>query len=65
MRLISRIAAEFMAEALAILAQPSRPEHAAYAETFGDDFDPEAFSLNAINAALSGTRFGEVKHGVR
>jgi hypothetical protein len=41
-------------EGLAILANPSHPEFEAYSETFGDDFDPEAFSLDAINAALAG-----------
>jgi hypothetical protein len=41
------------AEALAILGDPSHPEHAEYTEQFGDDFDPEAFSLDAINAALA------------
>jgi hypothetical protein len=40
-------------EALAIRANPSHPEHEAYTEILGDDFDPEAFSLDAINAALA------------
>ena len=41
-------------EGLLILVKPSHPERAADAEMFGDGFDPEAFSLDAINAALAG-----------
>jgi hypothetical protein len=40
-------------EAVAILANPSHPEYEAYSERLGDGFDPEAFSLDAINAALA------------
>jgi hypothetical protein len=39
--------------ALAVLANPSHPGHEEYSETFGEDIDPEAFSLDAINAALA------------
>lgn len=40
-------------EALAIVANPSHPDHEQYTEMLGEGFDPEAFSLDAINAALA------------
>jgi hypothetical protein len=41
-------------EALAIRANPSHPDREEYSEMLGEDFDPEAFSLDAINTALAG-----------
>lgn len=40
-------------EALAIRADPSHPAYKEYSEMLGDDFDPETFSLDAINVALA------------
>jgi hypothetical protein len=40
-------------EALAIVANPSHPDHEEYVATLGEGFDPEAFSIDAINAALA------------
>jgi hypothetical protein len=37
---------------LAALKNPDDPEHNTYAEWIGDDFDPETFDMDAINAAL-------------
>ncbi len=37
---------------LEALAAPGHPEHASSREWAGDDFDPEAFDLDAINQAL-------------
>ena len=38
---------------LAILADPSHPEHAEQTEWLGEGFDPEAFDLDRTNAALA------------
>lgn len=38
---------------LEALADPDHPEHDAMSEWVGDDFDPEAFDLKAVNRALA------------
>jgi hypothetical protein len=38
---------------LAILADPSHPQHAERVEEFGDEFDPDEFVLDVTNAALA------------
>ncbi|MCL4858191.1 MAG: hypothetical protein KJZ93_02240 [Caldilineaceae bacterium] len=38
------------------LADPNHPEHEDMVEWFGDEFDPEAFDLDAVNQALSTSR---------
>jgi hypothetical protein len=35
------------------ISDPKHPEHDEYLEWVGDDFDPEAFNLNGVNAQLS------------
>ena len=40
------------AELLEALASPDHPEHASMREWAGDDFDPEAFDLEAVNGML-------------
>ncbi len=40
------------AELLEALASPNHPEHASMLEWAGDDFDPEAFDLEAVNSML-------------
>jgi len=37
---------------LEAIKDPNHPEHEMYTEWFGDDFDPEAFDLDATNRAL-------------
>lgn len=37
---------------LEAIKDPNHPEHAMYTEWIGDDFDPEAFDLDATNRAL-------------
>jgi hypothetical protein len=44
------------AEILEALADPDHPDRDHYLELTGDDFDPEAFDLDAINAALQNSR---------
>jgi hypothetical protein len=39
---------------LDILADPSHPQHEERCEWLGDEFDPEAFSIEAADAALAG-----------
>ncbi|CAA9370674.1 MAG: hypothetical protein AVDCRST_MAG93-8403 [uncultured Chloroflexia bacterium] len=34
------------------LASPEPPEHTSMVEWAGDDFDPEAFDLEAVNSML-------------
>lgn len=41
---------------LEALADPDHPEHGDLSEWVGDDFDPEAFDLAAVNRALAKTR---------
>ena len=40
-------------EALASLKDPKDSEHATWKEWFPKGFDPEAFSLDAVNEALA------------
>ena len=44
-------------ELLEIIADPAHPERAERLEWLGEDFDPEDFSLEAVNTRLAG-RFG-------
>ena len=44
-------------ELLAILADPVHPRRQEWVEMIGDDFDPEAFSIEAADARVA-TRFG-------
>ena len=44
-------------ELLAILADPAHPGRQEWLEMIGDDFDPEAFSIEAADARVA-TRFG-------
>jgi len=37
---------------LEAIQDPDHPEHEDYLEWIGEDFDPEAFDLDAVNAAL-------------
>jgi hypothetical protein len=41
---------------LEAIADPNHPEHEDMVDWIGDDFDPEAFDLEAVNHALSGRR---------
>ncbi len=43
-------------EALGSLQDPSDAEHATWQEWFPEDFDPEAFSLDAVNRRLAARR---------
>lgn len=45
-------------EFLAALQDPQHPEHDSYREWIGGEFDPEAFDLDAVNAALGALRWG-------
>ena len=40
-------------ELLAVLADPSHPEHAERAEWIGEEFDPDAFSIDVANAMIA------------
>ncbi|MBU1718206.1 MAG: plasmid pRiA4b ORF-3 family protein [Bacteroidetes bacterium] len=40
------------ADMLEALADPKHPEHEDIKEWYGDDFDPEYFSVDAVNASL-------------
>jgi hypothetical protein len=40
------------AELLEALASPNHPEHASMRDWVGDDFEPEAFDLEAVNSML-------------
>ena len=40
-------------ELLAILADPTHPEHTEWVEWIGGDFDPEAFAVEAADAAVA------------
>lgn len=51
---------EFIQE---VLRDPSHPDHAAYAEVFDLEFDPEAFDLEAINAGLRASFAPKPKRG--
>lgn len=44
------------ADLLEALANPEHEEHDSYREWAGDDFDPEAFDLTAVNRALGRIR---------
>lgn len=44
------------AEFLKAISKPKHPEHAHYLEWIGYTFDPEAFDLDAVNAALTAIR---------
>ena len=37
---------------LEAIADPNHAEHAMYVEWIGDDFDPQYFNIDEINAAL-------------
>ncbi len=41
------------AEALSVIGDPSHPEYDEYLERLGEAFEPEAFSLDAINTTLA------------
>jgi hypothetical protein len=41
---------------LAALNDPEHPDHESMLDWFGDEFDPEAFDLKAINAGLANVR---------
>lgn len=43
-------------ELLTVLADPTHPEHDHFRAWAGEDFDPEAFSLDAVNAELKRLR---------
>jgi hypothetical protein len=45
-------------ELLAILADPAHPEHTEWVEWIGGDFDPEAFAVEAADAAVA-ARFSQ------
>jgi hypothetical protein len=40
-------------EAMAVIGDPSHPDHDEYVERVGADFDPRAFSTDEVNAALA------------
>jgi hypothetical protein len=44
------------ADFLEAIRDPEHPEHEEYVEWIGDDFDSEAFDLEAVNAALKALR---------
>ncbi len=41
---------------LEAMADPNHPEHEMYHEWIGDEFDPEAFDLDAVNRRLQPAR---------
>lgn len=43
---------------LEAITQPDHPEHAQYLEWIGDEFNPKAFDLEAVNLALEALRRG-------
>jgi hypothetical protein len=43
---------------LAVLADPTHPDYAERVEWVGEDFDPDAFSVDVANARLA-ARFGQ------
>ncbi|MFH1017390.1 MAG: plasmid pRiA4b ORF-3 family protein, partial [Pseudomonadota bacterium] len=45
-------------EKLEAVADPRHEFHEEYREWLGEDFDPDAFDLDAVNAALAGWRKG-------
>jgi len=41
---------------LEAIHNPNHPQHEGYLEWIGDNFDPEAFDISAINRKLQRTR---------